>query len=439
MSYYFIQTWGCQMNEYDSNRIRDLLVQNNYKETTDITQADVVLLVTCAIREKAQEKIFNQLFSWKAQNQYKENAVVCVGGCVASQEGKNVITRAPMVSVVFGPQTIHRIPDMINKYLETGEKQVDVSFPSVEKFDFLPNPKSHGKSSAFVTIMEGCSNFCSYCVVPYTRGSEFSRPVEDILNEVNILTSQGVKEIHLIGQNVNSYQGENSDGTICNFTELLYQIAAIEGVYRIRFTTSNPHDFTDELIQAFADLPQIADSIHLPVQNGNNKILKAMNRKYTREMYIELIKKLRAVRPNIYISTDFIVGFPGETDEDFEDTLDLIEQIRFDQSFSFVYSPRPNTPAAKLEDNTPLQVKKERLYRLQALINNMAQQYSREMLNTEQEILVDGVSVKDENELRGRTDNNRTVNFQGDKSLIGSFVKVKITDVKSHTLRGELI
>lgn len=438
MTKYFIQTWGCQMNVYDSDRIRDLLNTRGYNETTEITEAGIVILVTCAIREKAQEKVFNQLFSWKAQNQYREGAIVCVGGCVASQEGEKILKRAPMVSVVFGPQTIHRLPNIIEQVQTTGERKVDVSFPAIEKFDFLPTPKNSG-STAFVTIMEGCSNFCSYCVVPYTRGPEVSRNVDNILEEITALTQAGAREINLLGQNVNSFRGLYSDGTECSFAELLYLTAGIEGVERIRFTTSNPHDLSDEVIQAFAELPQLANAIHLPVQNGSNRILKAMNRKYTCEHYIALTQKLRAVRPDISISTDFIVGFPGETDADFADTMDLINTVKFDQSFSFIFSPRPNTPAATMEDTTPLEVKKARLYELQATINNQAQIYSREMLGTTQKVLVDGFSVKDETELRGRTDNNRTVNFAGTSDLIGTFVEVKITDVMSHTLRGELV
>lgn len=438
MTKYFIQTWGCQMNVYDSDRIRDLLNTRGYNETTEITEAGIVILVTCAIREKAQEKVFNQLFSWKAQNQYREGAIVCVGGCVASQEGEKILKRAPMVSVVFGPQTIHRLPNIIEQVQTNGERKVDVSFPAIEKFDFLPTPKNSG-STAFVTIMEGCSNFCSYCVVPYTRGPEVSRNVDNILEEITALTQAGAREINLLGQNVNSFRGLYSDGTECSFAELLYLTAGIEGVERIRFTTSNPHDLSDEVIQAFAELPQLANAIHLPVQNGSNRILKAMNRKYTCEHYIALTQKLRAVRPDISISTDFIVGFPGETDDDFADTMDLINTVKFDQSFSFIFSPRPNTPAATMEDTTPLEVKKARLYELQAAINNQAQIYSREMLGTTQKVLVDGFSVKDETELRGRTDNNRTVNFAGTSDLIGTFVEVKITDVMSHTLRGELV
>ena len=438
MTKYFIQTWGCQMNVYDSDRIRDLLNTRGYNETTEITEAGIVILVTCAIREKAQEKVFNQLFSWKAQNQYREGAIVCVGGCVASQEGEKILKRAPMVSVVFGPQTIHRLPNIIEQVQTTGERKVDVSFPAIEKFDFLPTPKNSG-STAFVTIMEGCSNFCSYCVVPYTRGPEVSRNVDNILEEITALTQAGAREINLLGQNVNSFRGLYSDVTECSFAELLYLTAGIEGVERIRFTTSNPHDLSDEVIQAFAELPQLANAIHLPVQNGSNRILKAMNRKYTREHYIALTQKLRAVRPDISISTDFIVGFPGETDADFADTMDLINTVKFDQSFSFIFSPRPNTPAATMEDTTPLEVKKARLYELQAAINNQAQIYSREMLGTTQKVLVDGFSVKDETELRGRTDNNRTVNFAGTSDLIGTFVEVEITDVMSHTLRGELV
>lgn len=439
MQNFFIQTWGCQMNEYDSNRIRDLLGSQGLKETDKINEADVVVLVTCAIREKAQEKVFSQLFAWKSQKLYKDDVTVCVGGCVASQEGEAILKRAPMVSVVFGPQTIHRLPSMIEETRTKHSRLVDVSFPQVEKFEFLPNPLARNKATAFVTIMEGCSNFCTYCVVPYTRGAEVSRNVEGILAEISHLTSQGVKEINLIGQNVNSYRGTYEDGTPCNFAELLYLVAGIEGVERIRFTTSNPHDLSDEIIEAFKDLPQIVNSLHLPVQSGSNRVLKLMNRKYTREKYLEVIKKLREVRPNIYISTDFIVGFPGETDEDFEDTLSLIREVNFDQSFSFIYSKRPNTPAKDFEDNTPLEVKKERIYKLQALINNQAARYSREMLGTIQTVLVEGTSIKDDNELRAKTENNRTVNFKGSKDLIGQLINVKITDVFTNSLRGELV
>lgn len=439
MQNFFIQTWGCQMNEYDSNRIRDLLGSQGLKETDKINEADVVVLVTCAIREKAQEKVFSQLFAWKSQKLYKDDVTVCVGGCVASQEGEAILKRAPMVSVVFGPQTIHRLPSMIEEARTKHSRLVDVSFPQVEKFEFLPNPLARNKATAFVTIMEGCSNFCTYCVVPYTRGAEVSRNVEGILAEISHLTSQGVKEINLIGQNVNSYRGTYEDGTPCNFAELLYLVAGIEGVERIRFTTSNPHDLSDDIIEAFKDLPQIVNSLHLPVQSGSNRVLKLMNRKYTREKYLEVIKKLREVRPNIYISTDFIVGFPGETDEDFEDTLSLIREVNFDQSFSFIYSKRPNTPAKDFEDNTPLEVKKERIYNLQALINNQAARYSREMLGTIQTVLVEGTSIKDDNELRAKTENNRTVNFKGSKDLIGQLINVKITDVFTNSLRGELV
>lgn len=440
MQQFYIQTWGCQMNEYDSDRIRDLLNENNIIETDNIAEADVVILITCAIREKAQEKVFNQLFAWKSQNQYKENAIVCVGGCVASQDGEAILKRVNFVNVIFGPQTIHRLVKMINEVKSGKNKHVvDVSFPEIEKFDFLPAPSAKNKATAFVTIMEGCSNFCSYCVVPFTRGKEVSRGVEGILAEIKHLTEQGVKEINLIGQNVNSYRGTYEDGTECNFAELLYLVAAIEGVERIRFTTSNPHDLSDEIIQAFKDLPQIANSIHLPVQSGSNNTLRRMNRRYTREQYIQLTKKLREARNDIYISTDIIVGFPGETEEEFEETMSLVREVRFDQSFSFIYSPRPNTVAKDLEDNTPLSVKKERIYKLQALINNQAQQYSREMLGTIQKVLVDGTSVKDNTELRGKTENNRSVNFKGDKSLIGQIVDIKITDVLAHSLRGELI
>ena len=439
MTKFFIQTWGCQMNEYDSDRIRDLLKSQNWQETPEIAEADIVVLVTCAVRKKAEDKVYNQLFSWKHKKLLKEKAIICFGGCVASEDGKKVLSEAPMVSVVFGPQTIHRLVSMINEVRETGRKVVDVSFPDIEKFDFLPSPSGRNGSSAFVTIMEGCSNFCTYCIVPYTRGQEMSRSPEAVLEEIRILTDQGIREINLLGQNVNSYSGVYASGERCNFAELLYLVAEIPGVERIRFTTSNPHDLTDEIITAFRDLPQIASSLHLPVQSGSDRILRLMGRKYDREKYFEVVTKLRDARPGISISSDFIVGFPGETAADFRDTMDLVDQVRFDQSFSFIYSPRPGTPAASLEDNVSLTEKKERLYELQNRINFFAQTYSREMLDTVQNVLVDGLSVKNSQELRGRTDNNRTVNFPGDPALIGTFRTVKITYVMAHTLRGELV
>ncbi len=427
------------MNEYDSDRVRDLLTANNYKETKNISEADEVILVTCAVREKAEDKVYNQIGKWKHDKVLKDNALVCFGGCVASEEGKKVFSRNSLINVVFGPQTIHKLHEMITAVRKDQKKVIDVSFPNIEKFDFLPSPKARSRASAFVTITEGCSNFCTYCIVPYTRGQEMSRSPEDVIEEVKILTAQGIKEINLLGQNVNSYNGLYKDNTNCNFAELLYQVAAVPGVERLRFTTSNPHDLTDEIITAFKDLPVIANSLHLPVQSGCDRILKLMGRKYTREKYFEVVSKLREARPNISISSDFIVGFPGETDEDFRDTMDLIERVRFDQSFSFIYSPRPHTPAAEYEDNVPLQAKKERLYELQAKINFFAQTYSREMLDTEQKVLVEGISLRNTKELRGRTDNNRTVNFIGDESLIGTFQRTKITDVMAHTLRGEII
>ncbi len=439
MTTFFIQTWGCQMNEYDSDRIRDLLKSQNWQETPEIAEADIVVLVTCAVRKKAEDKVYNQLFSWKHKKMLKEKAIICFGGCVASEDGRKVLSEAPMVSVVFGPQTIHRLVTMINEVRETGRKVVDVSFPDIEKFDFLPSPSGRNGSSAFVTIMEGCSNFCTYCIVPYTRGQEMSRSPEAVLNEIRILTAQGIREINLLGQNVNSYSGVYASGEQCNFAELLYLVAEIPGVERIRFTTSNPHDLSDEIITAFRDLPQIAGSLHLPVQSGSDRILRLMGRKYDRERYFEVVTKLREARPGISISSDFIVGFPGETAADFRDTMDLVDRVRFDQSFSFIYSPRPGTPAAALEDNVSLDEKKERLYELQNRINFFAQTYSREMLDTVQNVLVDGLSVKNTQELRGRTDNNRTVNFPGDPALIGTFRNVKITYVMAHTLRGELV
>jgi tRNA-2-methylthio-N6-dimethylallyladenosine synthase len=422
----FIKTYGCQMNEYDSSRIADLLEQKcNMTRVASPEEADIILLNTCSVREKAQEKVFSDLGRYRLIKQQKPNLIIGVGGCVAVQEGKNILTRAPFVDLVFGPQTLHRLPEMLEQAKQK-HKSFDISFPEIEKFDHLPTPRAEN-ASAYITIMEGCNNFCSYCVVPFTRGREISRPMNDILDEINALTNQGVKEVNLLGQNVNNYP---------NFPQLLHKIAAIDKIKQIRFTTSHPKFFSNELIATFSEIKKIVDHLHLPVQSGSNKILKLMRRGYTAEDYIDKIKQLRAARPNISISSDFIVGFPGETDEDFAQTMQLIETIGFDNSYSFMYSPRPHTRAAELNDDVPLKVKKERLANLQKAIKMHADKISNAMLNTTQRILVTGLSKKNPAELTGRTQNNRVVNFVGNKDLLGSFVEVKITQVLPNSLRG---
>ena len=441
MTQFYIQTWGCQMNEYDSDRIRDLLKAQLWQETSEISAADIVVLVTCAVRKKAEDKVYNQLFSWKHQKILKEKAVICLGGCVASEDGQKALAKAPMVSVVFGPQTIHRLVSMIKEVQETGKRLVDVSFPAIEKFDFLPSPAGRQGSSAFVTIMEGCSNFCTYCIVPFTRGPVVSRTVREIMEEVQRDVDSGVREIHLLGQNVNEFAGLNEDGSESSLAELLYKVSAVEGVGRIRFTTSNPKDLNDETIAAIGELPKIASHIHLPVQSGSDRILALMNRPYTAESYLEKVGKLRAARPGISISSDFIVGFPGETDDDFEETVTLADQVGFDQSFSFVYSPRPGTRAAAMKDPETLENKKERLYCLQKHLTASADSISLLMKGTEQVILVDAHAKKDPDghSYQGRTENNRIVNFRSDKDLIGEFARVRIDEVLPHSLTGSII
>lgn len=434
-----IKTWGCQMNEYDSAKMADLLdAFGGYTLTEEAEEADVLLLNTCSIREKAQEKVFHQLGRWRPLKDANPGLVIGVGGCVASQEGDAIRERAPYVDIVFGPQTLHRLPEMIAK-IQAGEKGVvDVSFPEIEKFDRLPEPRAEG-ATAFVSIMEGCNKYCSFCVVPYTRGEEVSRPLDDVLYEVAQLAEQGVREINLLGQNVNAYRGETHDGEICRFSDLLRYVAAIDGIDRLRFTTSHPVEFTQDIIDAYADVPELVDFLHLPVQSGSDRILTMMKRNHTALEFKSIIRRLRKVRPNIHISSDFIVGFPNETDQDFEDTMKLIADIEFDQSFSFIYSPRPGTPAADMVDDVSEETKKQRLYILQDRINQQAMQFSRRMLGTVQRILVEGVSKKNAMELRGRTENNRVVNFEGDVELIGTFVDVEITEVLPHSLRGNLI
>ena len=434
-----IPTWGCQMNEYDSSNMADLLLATHGLELTENPEeADVLLLNTCSIREKAQEKVFSQLGRWKNWKKDKPELIIGVGGCVASQEGEHIRDRAPFVDIVFGPQTLHRLPEMINKIRGGDRAIVDISFPEIEKFDRLPEPKAEGPT-AFVSIMEGCNKYCSFCVVPYTRGEEVSRPVDDVLFEIAQLAEQGVREVNLLGQNVNAYRGDTFDGQICSFAELLRLVAAIDGIDRVRYTTSHPIEFTDDIVEVYRDTPELVSFLHLPIQSGSDRVLTMMKRNHTALEYKAIIRKLREVRPNIQISSDFIVGFPGETAEDFEQTMKVIEQVNFDMSFSFIYSARPGTPASDLPDDVSEDEKKERLARLQQRINFQAMQFSRAMLGTEQRILVEGPSKKDIMELTGRTENNRVVNFVGTPDMIGKFVDVKITDVYTNSLRGEVI
>ncbi|MGB1298419.1 MAG: tRNA (N6-isopentenyl adenosine(37)-C2)-methylthiotransferase MiaB [Psychrobium sp.] len=434
-----IKTWGCQMNEYDSAKIGDLLNDyNGYELTEEPEEADVLLLNTCSIREKAQEKVFHQLGRWKTLKDKKPDTIIGVGGCVASQEGKAIRERAHFVDLVFGPQTLHRLPEMIGQ-IQAGEKAViDVSFPEIEKFDRLPEPKADGVT-AFVSVMEGCSKYCSFCVVPYTRGEEVSRPLDDVLYEIASLAEQGVREVNLLGQNVNAYRGETFEGEECDFAELIRLIASIDGIDRIRYTTSHPVEFTQSLVDVYADVPELVDHLHLPVQSGSDRILNLMKRNHMAIEFKKTVRNLRKVRPNIAMSSDFIIGFPGETEQDFQDTMKLIEEINFDMSFSFIYSARPGTPAADLPDDVSMDDKKQRLALLQHRINQQALQHARHMLNTEQRILVEGPSKKNPMELRGRTENNRVVNFEGPHSLIGGFADVKIVDVFSNSLRGEFV
>ncbi|CAH8192313.1 MULTISPECIES: tRNA (N6-isopentenyl adenosine(37)-C2)-methylthiotransferase MiaB [Vibrio] len=434
-----IKTWGCQMNEYDSSKMADLLnAANGYELTEEPEEADVLLLNTCSIREKAQEKVFHQLGRWKTLKDKKQGVVIGVGGCVATQEGDHIRERAPFVDVIFGPQTLHRLPEMIKQSQTNAGPVMDISFPEVEKFDCLPEPKADG-ATAFVSIMEGCSKYCTYCVVPYTRGEEVSRPMDDVLYEIAQLAEQGVREVNLLGQNVNAYRGPMHDGEICSFAELLRLVASIDGIDRIRFTTSHPLEFTDDIIAVYEDTPELVSFLHLPVQSGSDRILTMMKRPHTAIEYKSIIRKLRKARPDIQISSDFIVGFPGESDKDFQDTMKLIKDVDFDMSFSFIFSPRPGTPAADYPCDLSEEVKKERLYELQQTVNAQAMRYSRLMLGTEQRVLVEGPSKKNLMELRARTENNRVVNFEGSADLIGQFVDVKIVDVFANSLRGELV
>ena len=434
----FIQTHGCQMNEYDSARMADVLAEAEGLELTTIAEeADVILVNTCSIREKAQEKVFSQLGRWKGLKQGDRPVLIGVGGCVASQEGEAIVKRAPYVDLVFGPQTLHRLPELLRGRRETGLPQVDISFPEIEKFDRLPEPRAEGPS-AFVSIMEGCSKYCSFCVVPYTRGEEVSRPFEDVLVEVMQLAAQGVREVNLLGQNVNAYRGPMGEGETADLGLLIRTIATVDGIDRIRFTTSHPLEFSDSLVEAYRDVPQLANYLHLPVQSGSDRILSAMKRGYTALEFKQKIRKLRAVRPDISISSDFIVGFPGETDADFEKTMKLIEDVGFDQSFSFIYSRRPGTPAADLEDTVSSETKHARLSRLQAHINEYAAGISQSMVGSVQKVLVTGPSRKDPAQLTGKTENMRSVNFDGHPRLVGQFVDVVITEALSNSLRGRV-
>jgi tRNA-2-methylthio-N6-dimethylallyladenosine synthase len=435
----YIKTFGCQMNEYDSDRMADVLTESEGVEaTSDPAQADIILFNTCSVREKAQEKVFSDLGRVRALKRERPDLIIGVGGCVASQEGEAIVARAPYVDVVFGPQTLHRLPELIARRRDSGRPQVDISFPEIEKFDRLPPARVDGYT-AFVSIMEGCSKYCSFCVVPYTRGEEMSRPFEDVLTEVAGLAEQGVREVTLLGQNVNAYLGPMGDGEIADFALLLEYVAEIPGIERIRYTTSHPKEFTPRLIEAYSRIPKLVSHVHLPVQSGSDRVLAAMKRGYTTLEYKSIVRRLRAARPELSLSSDFIVGFPGETAEDFERTLKLVEDTGFDNSFSFVYSPRPGTPAADLPDETPPALKLERLRRLQAAIEANAARISAAMVGTVQRVLVDGRARKDAAELAGRTDNNRVVNFTGPARLLGHFVDVRITAALSHSLRGEVV
>ncbi|MCC6160620.1 MAG: tRNA (N6-isopentenyl adenosine(37)-C2)-methylthiotransferase MiaB [Nitrosomonas sp.] len=435
----YIKTFGCQMNEYDSDKMADILLSEKSMELTEIVEeADLILFNTCSVREKAQEKVFHDLGRVRHLKNNNPDLLIGVGGCVASQEGSEIVKRAPFVDLVFGPQTLHRLPDLIDARRRTGKPQVDISFPEIEKFDRLPPARTEGVT-AFVSIMEGCSKYCSFCVVPYTRGGEVSRPLDDVLAEVAGLAIQGVKEITLLGQNVNAYLGKATGDEIADFATLLEYIHEVPGIERIRYTTSHPREFTARLIETYRHLPKLVGHVHLPVQSGSDRILTAMKRGYTTLEYKSIIRKLRLARPGISISSDFIIGFPGETDDDFEATMKLIDDINFDESFSFIYSPRPGTPASDLPDDTPHQTKLTRLYRLQEKIQLNAQTISQAMVDTVQRILVEGPSKKDPGELYGRTDNNRVVNFAGRAKLIGSFIDIRITAVSSHTLRGQIL
>lgn len=439
LKHVYIETHGCQMNEYDSSKMLAVLkVSHGMVPVQTPEEADVLLLNTCSIREKAQEKVFSQIGRWRPLKEKNPHVIIAIGGCVASQEGEELRRRAPEVDVVFGPQTLHRLPNLISEAQEKRGGVVDVSFPEIEKFDHLPEPRAEGPT-AYVSVMEGCSKYCTFCVVPYTRGEEVSRPFDDVIAECASLAAQGVREINLLGQNVNAYRGAMDDGNIADLALLIEYVAAIDGIDRIRFTTSHPVEFTDRLIEVYRRVPQLVSHLHLPVQSGSDKVLALMKRGHKAAQYIEKLERIRAIRPDISFSSDFIIGFPGEEDSDFEDTMNLIETVFYDTSFSFIYSPRPGTPAAAMPDRISMEVKKARLARLQARIIEMAAQISERMVGTEQWVLVDRLSRKDKNEVSGRTENNRVVNFQAPAALIGRFAKVQITAAYKNSLRGRLI
>jgi len=435
----YIKTFGCQMNEYDSARMAELLQSSRGLEPAAAPEdADVLLLNTCSIREKAQEKVFSQLGQWRPLKEARPGVVIGVGGCVASQEGEALRRRAPFVDLVFGPQTFHRLPEMLDEAQRRRVPVVDVSFPEIEKFDRLPEPRAEGPT-AFVSVMEGCSKYCSFCVVPYTRGEEVSRPFDDVIAEVAAVARQGVREVTLLGQNVNAYRGPMEDGDLADLALLISFVAAVDGIERIRYTTSHPLEMSDSLIEVYGEVPALVSHLHLPVQSGSDRILKLMKRGHTADDYQETVRGLRALRPDLSLSSDFIVGFPGETDADFQATMDLIDALGFDQSFSFIYSPRPGTPAADLPDDVPMAVKRERLAVLQARINEFAARISRAMVGTVQRVLVEGVSRKDPGQMAGRSANNRVVNFAAVPDLIGEFADVRITEALPNSLRGELV
>lgn len=434
----FIKTMGCQMNEYDSAKMLDVLAESHNAIKTDKPEeADIILLNTCSIREKAQEKVFSQLGRWRPYKDENPDLVIGVGGCVASQEGTTIFERAPYVDLVFGPQTLHRLPQMLDDVTKTKKSVIDISFPEIEKFDHLPEACAEGPT-AFVSIMEGCSKYCTFCVVPYTRGEEISRTFDDVINEVVELAAQGVREINLLGQNVNAYRGEMHDGEVADLALLIEYVAAVEGIERIRYTTSHPVEFSDRLIQAYAKVPELVNHLHLPVQSGSDRVLSLMKRGHTTLEYKSKIRKLRKIRPDISLSSDFIIGFPGETDDDFEATMNLIADIGFDHSFSFIYSKRPGTPASSFDDDVPPETKKQRLNILQTRINSIAMEISKNMVGKPERVLVEGISKRNANELRGKTENNRTVIFIGSKSLIGKFSDVLITEALPNCLRAEL-
>ena len=431
----YIQTHGCQMNEYDSAKMLELLGEkSNFQTTENEAEADLLVLNTCSIREKAQERVFHQVGRWKSLKEKNPNLKIAIGGCVASQEGEAISKRAPAVDIVFGPQTLHKLPDLYEESSLDGKRKLDISFPKIEKFDHFPEPHADGPS-AFVSIMEGCNKYCSFCVVPHTRGHEVSRPSEDILEEVSSLANQGVREINFLGQNVNNFKGEK-DGEKSSLAELIKDSANIENIERLRFTTSHPFEFKDDLVDLYKETPELVSHVHLPVQSGSDRILKLMRRRYNRDSYLKLVDRIRNNRPEISFSSDFIVGFPGETQEDFQNTLDIIDEVKFDESFSFIYSPRPNTPAAKMEDDVSPLEKKERLNILQEKLNNYSSQISRKMVGTNEKCLVMDISKRNPGEFQARTENNRVVNFSSAKNMIGKFIDLEIVEAKPNSLRG---